>query len=135
MRVYSVLDAVRDDHNRILSLFNVLLTPSKDLKKKRDHYRDLRRELTVHTLFEEETVYPRVRQVRGLDFIATLGASHHKSLDTYINRLDRLEVGSVDWVSSMEKLKADTMIHMKVEERELAEVLKMIPFKARSRAC
>lgn len=135
MRVYSVLDAVRDDHNRIVGMLNALLAPGKDAKKKKDQYRDLRRELTVHTLFEEETVYPRVRQFPSLTFLASLGAAHHKSIDTYINRLDRIPFGSPNWLFFLQKLREDTVHHMRIEERELAGVLKLVPFKARSRAC
>ncbi|MBI1860631.1 MAG: hemerythrin domain-containing protein [Deltaproteobacteria bacterium] len=134
MRIYSVLDAVRDDHHRILSLFNQVLTPSKDQKKRTDQYRDLRRELTVHTLFEEETVYPRVRGTSIFDFFAPLAATHHKIIDTYINRIDKLPVGSADWVKLVDKLRFESATHMMVEERELAAVLKGVPMKARSRA-
>ena len=134
MRVYSVLDAMRDDHGRIVALMNAIVTPSRDLKKKKEQYRDLRRELTVHTLFEEEMVYPKVRQVAGYEFFVTLGAVHHKSLDTYINRLDKLPVGGPDWVYYAQRLREDTLEHIRVEERELAAVLKMMPVKIRSRA-
>lgn len=134
MRVYSVLDAVRDDHHRILSLFNQLLGSSKDLKKKKDQYRDLRRELTVHTLFEEESVYPRVRGSSIFDFFGPLAATHHKIIDTYINRLDKLNIGTPEWVSVITRLRDESAIHMIVEERELATILKGVPMKARLRA-
>ena len=134
MRVYSVLDAIRDDHHRILSLFNQILGPSKDMKRRRDQYRDLRRKLTVHTLFEEEAVYPRVRGTSVFDFFAPLAATHHKIIDTYINRIDKLPVGCEEWLKLVEKLRGESATHMMVEERELASVLKGIPMKARSRA-
>ncbi len=134
MRIYSMLDAVRDDHHRILSLFNQILGSSKDLKKKRDQYRDLRRELTVHALFEEEIVYPRARGSSEFDFFGPLASVHHKMIDTYINRLDKLTLGSREWLDLAQVLRNETLTHMMLEERELAVVLKGIPMKVRSRA-
>jgi hemerythrin superfamily protein len=57
-----VLEAVLGDHDRIRTLFEQVLAVHKDEKRRRDLYSELRRELTRHALFEEDMVYPHLKE-------------------------------------------------------------------------
>lgn len=123
----NVLAKIEEDHAKIRSLIKQILEPSISDKKRKDLYGDFRRELTLHTMLEDESLYGLLKTNGPTTAWARIACVQHATQDRLIGRLDKLTVQNPDFMKILRELTQEVLGHMKNEEEELAEITKQIP--------
>ena len=113
------LDLIRADHDRIVTLFDMVMQSTKNEKKRKDIFGELRREITRHSMLEEEVLYPRLKGFSLTGNLARCSVVQHAAADRMINTLESTTMGTANWEKTLRQLHEIMVDHMKLEETEL----------------
>lgn len=123
----NVLAKIEEDHTKIRTLIKQILDPGISDKKRKDLYGDFRRELTLHTMLEDECLYTILKANNPTAPWARIASVQHATQDRLIGRLDKMTVQNPEFMKVLRELCTETLGHMKNEEDELAEITKKVP--------
>jgi hemerythrin superfamily protein len=121
-----VLEVVLGDHDRIRSLFTMLLNTGAEDKRRRDLYSELRRELTRHSMFEEEMVYPHLRSKTETRELARISTVQHATTDRLLTMLDRTDRRHPTFDKTIRELHVHVLEHMQLEEEQVLHYVRSI---------
>lgn len=117
MDVFKVL---KQDHDEMKKLFKKLSESGEGAVKTREKtFKELARELAVHTQLEEEIVYPRLREEESLRETINEGIEEHHVADQVLEELSGLAVDDEQWDAKLTVLKEAVEHHVEEEEKEL----------------
>jgi hypothetical protein len=120
----NVLAKIAEDHARIRTLLKQILEPSISDKKRKDLYGDLRRELTLHSMLEDEHLYPQLKKHADTVQWSRIAMVQHATQDRLITQLDKYPVGSPLWMKDMKQLQEEVLCHLGYEDIELSRLAK-----------
>lgn len=110
---------IRGCHDRIRSLLATVASQTVKEKQVKEAYRNLRREITVLSLFEEETLYRRLaNRAQGAMLIRPLKVQQAR-LDTLIHRVDDCSMRGNAWWSHLLELGEALIEYMQYKENNL----------------
>lgn len=118
-----ILEAIRGDHDRIRELFKLILMTTAGEKKRKELYGDLRREISRHSMFEEEMLYPQLKCNEQLQTLARVSIVQHATVDKLITRLDLISPQTKPWEHTFRDLYEQMRDHMRIEEVEILNKL------------
>ncbi|MGV0791861.1 hemerythrin domain-containing protein [Mycolicibacterium sp. XJ1819] len=113
-----VVKFLTDQHNLIKDMFDDVLSASDD-KAREKAFTDLRQLLAVHETAEEMVVHPRARHVIA-DGEAVVDArlkEEHEAKE-FLSRLEKMDIGSKDFLTELTKFRDDVVEHAALEELE-----------------
>lgn len=115
------MDAIKllkDDHNKVRSLFGKVKASDTDSEKK-DLFKKIKKELDTHKHIEEKIFYPTVRKKEGLEDIVDEGVQEHHQTDLFISEIMNLSSDSEVFEPKLKVLMEGVEHHAQEEEAEL----------------
>jgi hypothetical protein len=128
----NILEKIQLDHARIRILFKQILEIQTSDRKRKDLYGDLRRELTLHAMLEDEAVYPHLKANPATEQWIRISVVQHATQDRLMTQLDALAYQNPSWARTMAELHEHVSQHMQVEEIELGKLVPPPPVLSRS---
>jgi hypothetical protein len=119
-----ILAKISEDHAKIRSLLKSILEPSISDKKRKDVYGELRRELTLHSMLEDEHLYPHLKKDKDTGQWSRIAMGQHATQDRLITQLDKYPVSSPLWMKDMKQLAEEVLCHLGYEDIEIARLAK-----------
>lgn len=115
-----VFKLLKQDHDEVAKLFEKLSETGDGAVKTREKmFKQLARELAVHTQLEEEIFYPRLREEESLRESINEGIEEHHVADQLLEELSGLAVNDEQWDAKLAVLKEMIEHHVEEEEKEL----------------
>ena len=127
-----VLEVVLGDHERIRTLFESISQTSRDEKKHRDLYGDLRRELTRHAMLQEEVIIPHLRTESRTRELGRIVAVQQAATERLVTNLDKTSRQDPYWDSLLKQLQAHVSDQMLLVEQQVLYCVKGIPLNHNS---
>jgi hemerythrin-like domain-containing protein len=113
-----VIKFLRDQHNLIKDMFDDVLSAS-DPKAREKSFTDLRQLLAVHETAEEMVVHPRARhEIADGDAIVDARIKEEHEAKEALSRLEKMDVGSAEFINELKKFRDDVVEHAEHEENE-----------------
>ncbi|BAU48855.1 hemerythrin [Sulfurifustis variabilis] len=115
-----VFKLLKQDHAEVAKLFKKLEESSERAVKTREKtFKELAKELTVHTQVEEEIFYPRLREEESLREIINEAIEEHHVADTLLEEISAMPTDDEQWEAKLTVLKEVIEHHVEEEEKEL----------------
>jgi hemerythrin superfamily protein len=113
-----VVAFLKEQHNRIKELFTETINaPDNDRQEKA--FFELRSLLAVHETAEEMVVHPRARnEIEGGDEIVDARLDEENQAKKQLSELERMDIGSSEFVDALTKFERDVIDHANHEETE-----------------
>ncbi len=112
-----VVSFLKAQHEAIKAMFDRVTASTG--KEREQEFVLLRRLLAVHETAEEEVVHPRAkREIRDGERVVESRLREEKEAKKALSELEKLDVGSPEFVSAFQKLKTDVLAHAEAEEHE-----------------
>lgn len=112
------LDLLREDHEKVQSLFEEYEETDDNRSKKRIADTILN-ELIIHTKLEEEIFYPAVREAIDDDDLMDEAEEEHHTAKLLIAELEEMEVGDEHYDAKITVLGESIQHHVKEEESDM----------------
>ncbi|MFA7430007.1 MAG: hemerythrin domain-containing protein [Rhodospirillaceae bacterium] len=118
-----IYDMLRTDHQTVRStLERIIGSGSRAEKTRSQQFDKLKRELEIHTQFEEEVFYPTFRKDKN-DAEAKEeikdAMSEHKEAKKMLAKLEKMDKTSDEFIQTLTELKDALEHHIKDEEEEI----------------
>ncbi|WP_164516408.1 hemerythrin domain-containing protein [Minwuia thermotolerans] len=115
-----ITEILKDDHDRVLSALDDMLSTSQSQDDTRRQLLDkVRDELELHTSFEEEVFYPEAREATGLDAEINDDLKEHREADMLLDRLSAMSSIGERWMDVAKDLRDALEHHIRDEQNEL----------------
>jgi hemerythrin-like domain-containing protein len=113
-----IFDALLQSHQLQRAICKRLLAAIGDPDARRQAFDDLKAELAAHETAEERAFYvPLIEHDETVD-AARHGIAEHHEMDEMVEELDKLEMGSAEWLETLGKLVHRIDHHLKEEEEK-----------------
>ena len=114
------LTLLRRDHDKLKGLLRELEpTTDRALKTRTELFEQIKSELTVHEIVEEEIFYPTLKQHPKAREIVLEGYEEHGVVDTLLGELERLPVDDETWGPKAKVMIENIEHHIEDEEGEM----------------
>lgn len=116
----SVFKLLKEDHQKVIGLIDELLQSSTGaVKSRKQRFGDLVKELTIHTQFEEQVLYPELKKNTKIKNLIFEAYEEHHLVDFIINEMQQLEFNDETWIAKLTVLKECLRHHIKEEEKSV----------------
>jgi hemerythrin superfamily protein len=113
-----VVKFLKDQHNLIKDMFDNVLS-ANETKAREDAFIELRKLLAVHETAEEMVVHPRARsEIADGDSIVDARLKEEHEAKEQLSRLEKMDVGSKEFLDELRKFRDDVIDHAEHEESE-----------------
>ena len=114
------LTLLKDDHQKMRKLLSELeSTTERGVKTREDLYAQIKSELTVHEIIEEEIFYPTLKaHPKAKDIVLEAYEEHHV-VDTVMAELQDLPVDDETWGAKAKVMQENVEHHMEEEEGDM----------------
>lgn len=112
----TIYEAIRRDHDIQRNLLDKLVDPSGDTAKRKELFKLLRKELTIHANAEERHFYKPLIPTDMMQEHARHGIAEHHEIDELIEQLEDTEMDSSAWLKIAKNLKEKVEHHLDDEE-------------------
>ncbi|HET9680924.1 MAG TPA: hemerythrin domain-containing protein [Candidatus Limnocylindrales bacterium] len=121
------LTLLRDDHREIKRLLKELEpTEASDPRRRADLFEQIRRDLTVHEIIEEEIFYPTLKQHPKAREIVLEGYEEHDVVDTLMGELEGLPYDDETWGPKAKVMSENVEHHVDEEEDEMFDKARQV---------
>lgn len=114
----NALKLLIEDHDKVRGLFEQVKSSNSNSEKK-DLFRQIEKELEVHTHIEETIFYPAVREKEGLEDLVKEGVQEHHLVDVLIREINGLADDSDVFEPKLTVLMENVEHHADEEESEM----------------
>lgn len=116
--IYAML---HEDHEKVRRLINRLRNEEHDEAEREDLFETIRRDLEIHTRFEEQSFYPAVRdRTNGeTDEEIETAFQEHEEAQEILDDLAAMDKDSDDFLERLEELSDALEQHIHEEETEI----------------
>jgi iron-sulfur cluster repair protein YtfE (RIC family) len=116
----TIFEALKRDHRKVRDeLRKISATTSRATKTRQRLFSQIESELEVHTRFEEQVFYPKVRKVPGLMGKISEALHEHDEAKTMLDKLSRMDKTSKEFDETLKELRQALDHHIKEEEQEM----------------
>lgn len=112
----TIYEAIRRDHDIQRDLLDKLVDTSGDTAKRKELFKALRKELTIHANAEERHFYKPLIPTEKMQEHARHGIAEHHEIDELIEQLEDTEMDSSAWLKIAKNLKDKVEHHLDDEE-------------------
>ncbi|WP_412561267.1 hemerythrin domain-containing protein [Winogradskyella sp. MIT101101] len=112
----TIYEAIRRDHDIQRNLLDKLVDTSGDTAKRKELFKALRKELTIHANAEERHFYKPLIPTEMMQEHARHGIAEHHEIDELIEQLEDTEMDSSAWLKIAKNLKEKVEHHLDDEE-------------------
>ncbi|WP_430467794.1 hemerythrin domain-containing protein [Winogradskyella ouciana] len=112
----TIYEAIRRDHDIQRNLLDKLVDTSGDTAKRKELFKALRKELTIHANAEERHFYKPLIPTDMMQEHARHGIAEHHEIDELIEQLEDTEMDSSAWLKIAKNLKEKVEHHLDDEE-------------------
>ena len=114
------LTLLKDDHQKMRKLLSELeSTTERGVKTREDLYAQIKSELTVHEIIEEEIIYPALKDHPQAKDIVLEAYEEHNVVDSIMGELERLPVDDETWGAKAMVMIENLRHHIEEEEGEM----------------
>ena len=114
------LTLLKDDHQKMRKLLSELeSTTERGVKTREDLYAQIKSELTVHEIIEEEIFYPALKDHPKAKDIVLEAYEEHHVVDLLMGELESLDVSDPTWGAKAIVMKENIEHHIEEEEGEM----------------
>ena len=125
MEIVDIFSCLQRDHRAVESLFEAIsIAGPDDPRDALERYRQLREELRVHGLAEEEVLYPFLQRESDTGRLATEAMGEHDRIDDLLEELDTLTPADDAGRVRFERLWSVVTQHVAREEGEIFPYLR-----------
>ena len=108
---------IRDDHERVRSLFQQLEQAGSE--EKRELFLEVATEIEVHAKLEEEVFYPAVSAISGLGEKVQEGIEEHRKVEKLLEELKQISGPDGRLEAGVQQLQQEVEHHAREEEAEV----------------
>jgi len=116
----NVFDLLKKDHKKVSALFSDIEELSgKEVVKKEKLFNELNLELTAHTAFEEQYLYPLIKEADKTHDLTLEAYEEHRLVKQLLSELGSMKKDIDEWDAKHTVLKELVEHHVEEEEGEL----------------
>ncbi len=112
------LELLKQDHRKVAELFKQV-EATKDEKKHKQLFQQIKTALEAHTHIEETILYPAFEQHEELKDLTLEAYEEHKQVKTLLREITALSEGSERFDAKLTVMGEDVEHHVKEEETEM----------------
>jgi hemerythrin-like domain-containing protein len=121
------LSLLKEDHDKVKGLLNELeSTTERGAKTRTDLFGQIKNELTVHEIIEEEIFYPELKAHPKAKDIVLEGYEEHHVVDLLMSELEALPVDDETWGAKAVVMKENIEHHIEEEEGEMFKTARSV---------
>jgi iron-sulfur cluster repair protein YtfE (RIC family) len=114
-----IYDLLQQDHRKVASFLTQIQDSSEGAQARNELFSQVKRELEIHTDFEEQVVYPALREATGKRDEIEEAYSEHTQVKQLLAELAEMEQSMPEWLDTCSELASAIQHHVKEEEQEL----------------
>jgi hemerythrin superfamily protein len=114
----NALELLKEDHQKVSSLFEQAEVTEKEQQKKR-LFEQIATELETHTHIEETIFYPALKEHEELQDLVAEAFEEHKQVKTLIREMNNLTDGSEKFDAKLKVMMENVEHHVEEEENEM----------------
>jgi hemerythrin superfamily protein len=115
-----VIKLLKEDHKKVKKMLKELeATSESEARKRADLFAEIRRELKIHELVEEEIVYPTFREQSKLKDIVLEGYEEHHVVDLIMDEISDEAVTDETWAAKVKVMQENVDHHVEEEEEKM----------------
>lgn len=122
------------EHKHIVETLHDLLHANVSEKKRKDLYREVRRSIALHFLWEEETIFAQGRHLMKNEALMRVSTAQHGRINRLINAIDATDWGTYECKKNLVDLGEAVNEHVQFEESSILPALRTAVARARARA-
>ena len=112
----NIFEAIRKDHDTQRNLLDKLVKTSGDTNKRNSLFKELKRELEIHSNAEERHFYKPLISNDMMQEKARHGIAEHHEIDELLAKLEETAYDSSVWLKVAKELKHQVEHHLEDEE-------------------
>jgi hemerythrin superfamily protein len=124
------VDAIQllmDDHRKVKTLLEQIeSTTERGVKTRTELFAQIKQELTIHEIIEEEIFYPALKEHPKATEIVLEGYEEHHVVDLLMGELSELPVDDETWGAKAKVMKENIEHHVEEEEGEMFEKARQV---------
>ena len=124
------MDAIQllmDDHRKVKTLLEQIeSTTERGVKTRTELFAQIKQELTIHEIIEEEIFYPALKEHPKATEIVLEGYEEHHVVDLLMGELSELPVDDETWGAKAKVMKENIEHHVEEEEGEMFEKARQV---------
>lgn len=113
-----IFQAIRKDHEKQRLLMKILVETSGDTDSRRDHFIELKEQLSQHAVAEERHFYAPLMESDKTIEDSRHGIAEHHEIDELVEKLEETDMSSSAWLHYMKTLQELVLHHLDEEEKE-----------------
>ena len=114
-----IFDRLKQDHDKHRELIARICKTSDDSGDRQALFDGFKIEVTAHAAAEEETLYATMLAREELRHDAVHSVSEHKEIGDLLEELEKMDMGSPEWLARFKTLRHDYLHHIEEEEQEM----------------
>ena len=116
----NAIDLLKEDHDKVKEAFKEFEKLDRsDVETCSELVESVCADLRVHTMLEEEIVYPALRKAIGDEDLMNEAAVEHETAKTLIDQLENMEADDPNYYATFTVLGEYVMHHVEEEEGEM----------------
>lgn len=120
-----IISILKDDHKKVHELFSQIEETSSRASKSREKlFEQLKTEVTLHALAEEQCLYPRLKDVESLKHYALESYEEHRLVKQLFEELSEIQSDDEEFLAKCKVAKDLFFHHVKEEEGEIFKEMK-----------
>lgn len=110
-------ELLKKDHDEVAQLMKKCQQAGAD-KKAMDIFKEIARNLAVHSKLEETRIYPKFRDDEELGDLVEEAFDEHQEIEETLEEMAQMSPSDEEWESKLQELKENIEHHVKEEESE-----------------
>lgn len=121
------LELLKQDHEKVKQMISELEQTGDEQREKREEiFAQLKRELTIHEILEEEIVYPTFENQAKLKEIVLEGYQEHHVVDLVFGEMMEIDADDENWSAKLSVAKENVEHHIEEEEGQMFKIARGI---------
>lgn len=122
-----IFAVLKRDHRKVTELFaRIQDTSDNELTLRKQLFNELKVELQIHSLIEENLFYSHLRNYYKTKNIITDSYQEHAEIRSYLEKLSYLNIDTHEWMNNLKVLKSIIVHHVQEEEGDLFPLSKEV---------
>ena len=121
------LELLKQDHDKVKQMMSELEHTGDEQREKREEiFAQLKRELTIHEILEEEIVYPTFEKQTKLKEVVLEGYQEHHVVDLVLGEMMEIDADDENWSAKLSVAKENVEHHIEEEEGQMFKIARGI---------
>jgi len=121
------LELLKQDHDKVKQMMSELEHTGDEQREKREEiFAQLKRELTIHEILEEEIIYPTFEKQTKLKEVVLEGYQEHHVVDLVLGEMMGIDADDENWSAKLSVAKENVEHHIEEEEGQMFKIARGI---------